>query len=281
MKSALIASIVASMLPALAETYAAELPTRESVSAQTSTPLGPRARTREEMEAAQTDGLGYTRGRRNRGDDWFEPMRFFEREEPARASAAPAAGGGFTEAAPIHDGPATRTSGGVVTGDGQTGSAQPTNGGSGRQGIVNAAGNSGSGSRGGHDSGKAKGIVNAAGGASGSPGRGGDAGRGKGIVNGWGGSSVYSGREGGNAPKGRGIVNAAGGGFGHQAAGGAGGGAGKGGPPIRPAGAGIVTGAGTAAAVSATTNAAGRGIVSAAGGPPGHAQGHGRGRGKH
>ena len=246
MKSALVIGVVVSLLPSVAPVFAAE-PRTEGIETAASGGLADRrVRSRDEMESAQTDGLGYSRGKRNGNDDWFEPMRFFEETELAR----------------------TRSSSVTVR---ERSTAEPASASGSSDGVV-TAGQEGSPAQQSDHGGSGKGIVNA-GGASGNEGRGPNSpGKGKGIVNGWGGSSIHTGRGGDGAPSGKGIVNAAGGAFGHQ---GGGSSTGKGSAPIRPAGAGIVTGAGTAA-VSAVANGS-RGIVSAAGGQAGH---HGKGEGR-
>jgi hypothetical protein len=278
MKSALLICVAASLLPFVAPVSAAE-PRTEGIETAASGPVTDRrVRSREEMESAQTDGLGYSRGKRNGNDDWFEPMRFYDQREPSRTGTTPrtsTASGSRDETTASPDSEA------AVSNSGQDNAPpQQSSRGNGGSGIVNGQGSKGSGHHGnGDEGGRGKGVVNAAGGASDNPGRGGnESGRGKGIVNAWGGSSIHSGRGGDDAPKGKGIVNAAGGAFGPQSGGSN---AGKGSAPIRPAGAGIVTGAGTAATVSATTSVS-RGIVNAAGGLPGSGgKGEGGGRGKH
>lgn len=272
MKSALVIYVVVSLLPSVGPVFAAEPRTEGIETAASGSLTDRRVRSREEMESAQTDGLGYSRGKRNGSGDWLEPMRFYERE-PSRTGATSRTS---TALGSRDETTASPESEAAITGNAQDNAPpQQSSRGNEGSGIVNGEGNKGSGHHGnGGEGGKGKGVVNAAGGASDNPGRGGtDSGRGKGIVNGWGGSSIHSVRGGDGAPSGKGVVNAAGGAFGQQ---GGGSSADKGSVPARPAGAGIVTGAGTAA-VSAVTNGS-RGIVSAAGGQAGsHGKGQNRG----
>lgn len=183
-------------------------------------------RSREEREAAQTDGLGYSRGNRSGKEEWFEPPRF--NREPERSHGASPSRGGPND-------PSTRL------GRSNDNSSSPPQAGStdDRPSDDRTSGNG---------SGQGRGIVNGLGSAVGS-------GVGQGIVNAAGGSSGGAYYGGNSAAASGTAANSAG------AAGAVG--AASATAAIPSVGAGVVTG-GTAV-ISNTTNAT-RGVVNSAGG---------------
>jgi hypothetical protein len=209
--------------------------------------------TREEMESAQTDGFGVRRGKKRGEEDSLEPMRVNREAESAertstasRSASLPTGSRDSPSSSADSTGPDEPVRNSTATGTSQSGSSvKGPNAGKPSGSIVTGLSPG--------DAGRRDSAADTAGHT-----------RRNGIVTGAGGLHP------GVRASGNGIVSGAGTGL-------------SGGVSGRPSGAGIVTGIGTAVAPVAQTGARpGTGIVTGAGGPPGHANTLGRERaGKH